>query len=260
MSTPYFLAGRLDGVTYTCSEGDEAGYPSSNLSDGDNETLWQSDTQAEGQTLVIDFGSARTCDTLIIHNHNIDIDGNGSNLLQADDNSGFSSPETIATLSGTGTPDPKAYTFTAKTYRYWRILYGSGSTLPLGANPYLGNLFLGERFEVPYHYGFGSQVEDEAYETFDKTNLEGKIISAQAYSGRTRFSLKFQNQDSDFVAGVQALLRYSRGRLYTIYFVDLNAVIWLVKSMSDFAPVSTIGPNRYDLTLPLQSLHIGLND
>src|SRR5262245_58995641 len=96
MAAPKIYYTRLSDYTITMSLSENASFPMSNLKTWYEDDQWKSSANTNGQSLSIDFGSAVSRDSLVLANTNIFLMGGaGVVLLQADDNSGFSSPTTV---------------------------------------------------------------------------------------------------------------------------------------------------------------------
>lgn len=231
MPNPRFYIGELHLATYTMSETENASYPLANLKSYFSTDEWRGPNTAINQTLKIDLGSAKECDSMVIENHNFASLGADAVKLQAADDDAYSvNLETVdATLAALGSPGKVE--FAAVTKRYWRILFEKASGA-LSAAPQLGQIFLNKKLEC-ISYDFPYRAGNTEYQTFNGRNLNGQRQGHQNYAGRTVFEFKFSLQSETFKAGWRRVQSAVQGRLFPFYYWDPTDVSWYVYLAQD---------------------------
>ena len=253
MASPYFLGVDLTVPTYTWSAGVNSSFPVSNLATYFEADLSKSNATTADQYITIDFGSAVACDTLIAVGHNLGSISADTVLLEADDNSGFTTPETIvASITVATATTPIKETFASKTYRYWRIKFDAAG--PLLTAPQFGNIFLGTRltFDTTYEWDFSKAVPE--YSTAETVSLNGDIRMSQSYAGRKKWDLLFRLQSNTFATSWDTFIGTVRGKLRPFYFVDVDGTsINYVHLDSDYTDLKRFRYNQNNIRIPLKS-------
>lgn len=245
MSNPRFYIGQLDQATFTMTEAENDAYPLSNLKSHFPAYLWRSSTMAANQSLVIDFGSAKACDFVIVEGHNFADLGADAVKLQAADDDGFS--VNLVTISDAlaGLSSPGKIEFTEQSKRYWRILFEKAAG-DLSTFPELGQAFINKKFEVTQGYNWGYRGGNTEYQTAIKPSLSGIELTYQAHDGHILFEFRFSLQDDDFKTKWVALHNAARGRLYPFYFYDIDDQDWYVCLTEDYNPVRTVKKSNHE--------------
>jgi len=219
-------------------------FPITNLLNYLTEERWISSTTSANQSVIIDFGVAKSCNTLIIQNHNFDaVVNTGSIFLQAADNATFSSGLTdVATISP---PDNGIYlsSFITTSKRYWRLFFNA----VLNDCPYLGNLFLDNTLDFSGTYTWNYKNDDPTYDTVENISLNGAIRTSQNYKARLRSSFNFAMQTNQFKQQFLTFLTVIRNKLYPFYFINTDNVIRYVVLESDFNPIDVMRYNSNDI-------------
>lgn len=241
MSNPRFYPGELASNVYTMSLTENPTYPLSNLSTYIPTDQWSSSAATNGQTLKSDSGSAKAMDTIILHNHNLNLMPAVSLQVDAADDPAFPNPvNVVADLSATLTGNIDKVEFAAVTKRYRRILFtNTGSVIPA-----IGQLFLSSTFDVGQPYDAPFEGGNDEYETAQKTSLSGVDRASQNFGGKTIFKIAFSLGGVTFKTNWIAFHNKVRGRFCPFYFADVDDAIRLVKFTQDYNPAETI---RYQL-------------
>ena len=259
MSNPIFYPGRLAGVAFTGSEAADASYPLTNLSTYDPDDKWQSNTTAANQTLNIDLGSAKTVDFVAFENHNFDAIADLSIKLQYDsaDNPAFSSPADAYTMSGHGNGRLIA-AVSSVSKRYWRIMFAS--TGALSAKPYLGNLFIGEKFAPAYTFVFPYSAKNERFTTARARSISGKLRTAYSFGGILTWKIRFDMMDNTWLAAWLKFHQAVKGAACPFYYTDQDGATWYVALSNDSNDAESI---RYQLNsgsdLTMESFNVDQN-
>lgn len=241
MSNPRFYAGELASNVYTMSLAESPTYPLSNLSTYIPTDEWSSSANTNAQTLSIDLGSAKAIDTIILHNHNLNLMTTVKLQVDAAGNPAFSSPvDVVANLVTGATAGIFKTEFGATTKRYWRILFTDTNAVI----PAIGQLFLSSKFDVGQPYDAPFEGGNDEYETAQKTSLSGVDRASQNFGGKTIFKISFSLGGVTFKLAWIAFHNKVRGRLCPFYFADVEDSIYLVKFTQDYNPAETI---RYQL-------------
>ena len=146
-----FMAHGIDNATLTLDAGTaHASYPLDNLL---SRVIGKQFRTANGSATTIqiefDFGANRTCDSIIVANTNYDVDEGGTLFVGAADNGADYDVELLdAYTFSTGNVWSFYTTFTETTKRYWRLTLTSFAA---NAADYIGQIFLGMRYETPYN-------------------------------------------------------------------------------------------------------------
>ncbi|TAK57867.1 MAG: hypothetical protein EPO24_09370 [Bacteroidetes bacterium] len=239
MANPKFYFQDLTDVVFTSSVGDDASYPATNLNDYLTAPYWKSANNNASQYLSIDFGATGSGrKSICLSNHNLNgIMSSGTIKLQASSSSDFTTGVDDVDADLVVNSDPFIQEFTENTKRYWRILFNGN----LSAIPYIGNLFIGNILDFGYGYEFPYRAADKAYETTERTSLDGTLRATQPYAGRIEFELNWKLLNDTFKTNWQAFHAVVRGRLRPFYFVDVDGTsIYYVKLSDDRNPLDTI--------------------
>lgn len=242
MSNPILLGADLSIPTYSWSAGENTSYPLSNLKTYFPDQVSKSNATTDGQSFVIDFGSAKACDAIILEGFNANVMSTASvNMaLQADDNSGFTSPENIINAGAWNIDQDivaQYQAFTSRTYRYWRITFNKGSALP--AAPQIGNIFLGTKlqFETTQEWGYYTNVPDYTDGSSESRALDGRSRVSEIFAGIAKHKISFSQsnlQSNTFLASYLTFLRTAKKKPF--YYIDNNGSIYLVKWQKGFNP------------------------
>ncbi len=196
-------------------------------------------TGVSSESVTIDFGSAVEIDRLVLQGHNLT---NGSTItLKADDNSGFTSPESVSITwrSGVIITD-----FTGMTYRYWKLeIADSGNS---DGYLELGMFLLGKTEEFNAYLPRG----------WERTRLDPAKISVAAsgkkfrttYNRSWRFSITFTDTNplnsDDYSLALDLLDSVGAGGPVLVCLKQDSEIydytIWA--EMSSFSPLKVIVP------------------
>jgi hypothetical protein len=243
MSAPAFYYCRLADYTLTMSLTEDTSYPLANLKDYFADSLWKSSASTAGQTLVVDFGAARSCNYIVLDNTNI---GSWTTVvLEAADDSGFTTnvATPISNIVGAGTAayntTAGAYEFSAVSRRYWRLRFAT-----IGAIPQIGSLYLGTRltFETEQEWGF--RLDAPTFQTVEAIALDGRIRNSQSIKGRRVHELTFRYHSDTFRSAYETFLATVRGKLFPFYVKDHSTNLRLMHLDADYAP-----PERFRYNL-----------
>lgn len=233
MANVKFIHQALEGKTLTMDASENPTYPMSNLKDRNPLTLWKGPGTAQNQWLTIDFGAIRTCDTIIVGNHNfttlaVNV---GIDLRASTDNFSSSNVEIVHDLTAANGTSETEFASTA-LYRYWRIKFSS--TVALGAIPQIGNLFLGARADLSLPYNRGLK-HGESYQTsFSRAIDTTPYMSQNTNDGLETWNFNWSNLGNTDKNSFLTLYNSVRGRLYPFYFIDTDGTtIRLVILKSD---------------------------
>jgi hypothetical protein len=111
----------------------DASYPAANAGVGWPAQSFRFNAAAANDTLVADFASAKQPTLVSVHGHNLD-SGVTSIQVQSDDNSGFTSPVTEATITSPASPTFYTTITSPTSHRYWRLRFvgTNGSPIEIG--------------------------------------------------------------------------------------------------------------------------------
>lgn len=202
----------------------DSNFPLVNLQSYYPDQVWKS-ASTGAQSIVIDFGSARACDYIVIDNFSF---GNADSvILEAANDSGFSSGLVTPIPGGTifaGTDTiPNYFSFSSQTKRFWRLRLTIASP-PLANAPYIGNWFLGAKLDWGYPYEYPYKNAARKFATKEGTALDGRLRMAQTYSGRRTWAFDMMNIPDTTKNLFVTMYGVIRGRLRPFYFVDVDAV------------------------------------
>jgi hypothetical protein len=254
MADPKFYIGDLAGVTSdTASGGEQSGYPVINLKNYFSDNLWKSNSTANNQTLIRDFGTARAINAIVLHGHNF----SGMTVLleyDTNDSSGFENPVTALSMSAVG-PNPYINTFTSHTKRYWRLKFTSTG----GSYPQIGNYFLETEFDFGL-YAYPWADYNEEFRTSEGEALSGRKRTAQSILGRLRHEIIFKLVDSTVRTNFQRFIQKVRGKGCPFYYVNPSAAISYMKFTIDYVPIIGNKGAVYDtVALPMESVDVNQN-
>jgi hypothetical protein len=136
MSLIYLTSNEVTSASATGGDTEDTLFPASNLGSGDPAEMFRFNAAGTDDFRYVDLGTSTSCNFASVHFHNID-SGVTAVQIQSDDNSGFSSPNTRATMT---VRKPAFYaTWGAASERYWRIRFVGTNATPI----YIGEWWLG---------------------------------------------------------------------------------------------------------------------
>jgi hypothetical protein len=246
MANPVAYGVKLEDYTLGATS-TNASYPLANLQTYFAADKWQANNTS-ATNLVIDFGAARSCDYIIIENHNLNtanISG-GENVvaLEAADDSGFTTNKVTVLDDVRSSSSPVKWTFNAVSKRYWRLAAPAAT-----AAIYVGNLYLGTAFSFgsPPEYPF--RLGDPQYATSEAVALNGAIRMSQPFLARYYYDFKFRLQSDTVKTNLITFLQTVRGKLRPFYFLNPidGTTLWYVHLDSDFNPADVINYGLNDI-------------
>jgi hypothetical protein len=253
MSLPKILNIDLSSITFDSSANEDDNYPLTNLMDYNSNSRWRSVSVAP-QVLYMTFSTDTLCDTIVLENHNLYTAGTSVILQTADDASFTTNVQDIVTFSPTSN-DVLWTDFTAVSKRYWRIYY----PYTLNYLPYIGNIFIGKRFEFPYTQTWSYKADNREFVTKESIGLDGVIRTSQMYDGRTRYELSWKYVRDDVKTDWIKFIKSIRGKFLPFYFRDhIDEVNYMLLD-SDYTPMMAEKYNLNDLqTLVMKKQFVAL--
>jgi hypothetical protein len=256
MSNPIFIGQDLDLYTVTATS-EQTAYPANNIKTGFAADVWKSDSLSQTQSYIVDLGSAKTIDSAVFENHNLDELGIGA------------SDEIYISLSLNGTDytvnytwsnagpsaDPVCVSWAPTSCRYIKLHFlNSGA---LSAKPQIGNLVYGLKLDFGKAADFNYPVSPRSFETALSKSLSGVVRTSQAYKDRFLPKLSFRGEKGGLTDTVAAswntFFALMRGRMKPFYFIDEDAVIWYVHMDLDINPITKYRVNMNGLEIPLMT-------
>jgi hypothetical protein len=243
----YLSRNELATSTGLSSSTEDASFPRDFIKDSVAGNPFKWTEFSGGIHFEIDFGAARSNDTLAIINHNFPSDT--TFLLKAD----ASTPPTTVRA----TPIWKEFNlwigFVAASFRYWRLEI----TLGAGAdNAEIGEMYLGTRVELTSRRSFGFDTgvihRKESHET-----IRGCKHNFSLYD-RGFFSVLFRKIRDPMIAELDALERAVNGSREPFIWIP-NTVLtdaFMVRKMGDHREL-TVAMNEWDVDLDLEEESTG---
>jgi len=141
-----FYAQSIDTATLTYSSVAETGYPLANMQDRNkNSTFYDNVAGAMNENLVIDLGSARACNYLILGNYLAVTMGTITLTIQCNSSNSWPGIEAKAATSILAMSMTNSLlTFNSQNYRYWRLVFTSSTDVLIGVS----TLFLGTYYTL----------------------------------------------------------------------------------------------------------------
>jgi len=189
-------------------------------------------------SLILDFGSAHACDTLIIENHNLNSCLAGIYPIRVDaaDDSAFTSGFVTVLSDITTLDDGKvSYTFSSVSKRYWRIYY-NGYCLEY---PRIGNIYLDKAFQFPNTMEWNYKSQNPFYNTYEKVALDGSYLTAQSYDSRNVYEFAFSLQTNTFRTSFISLLAGLSNKPF--YYIDVDNTAHYVRNDNNYTPIDVAG-------------------
>ncbi len=222
MGNPKFIGCDLSGVAFTFSDGADSAFPVANL-----KSYFASDVAKMAavsnthKTIVIDLGSARPCNVIVMDSHNLSIlsEMGESITLEYNANDDNVWSDAVATFAAIDSYANQIVwsEFALVTKRYWRIKIATAR--PVGPL-YFGNIFIGNSLQFEHSYDWGYAVANKSYETSKTMALDGRLRSSQAFGGRKMYDLVFSTQSDTTAAAIRAFIETVCGDLRPFYFID----------------------------------------
>jgi hypothetical protein len=254
---PRIYVGTLDEATFTMSATENASFPLANLSTYFATDLWKSSAATNGQTLKIDFGSARPRNFCIIEGHNFS--GMTTVLLQAADDSAYSVNLTtvVTSLVGSANSPLKFEWATAVSKRYWRVLFTDCNSL----TPQLGQIFIDQKVDFTQSFDFGFRPKNEDFESVvTKTALSGLVRSAKTFSGRLKFEMGWNNVNNTTLELLRWWMQKVQGGFAPFWYYDELDYPFYVRCGKNFNPATI---NAYKVnsiaTIQMETVSVGQN-
>lgn len=232
---------------YIFSGSAQTAYPTNNLHTYDASQVWKS-TTATSQSLVIDFGQAKSCNCIVIHNHNM-AECNDLIYLEAADDAAFTTNLFSWALLGWAS-DIFYDSFVATSRRYWRIRYSGTSTNP----PFIGNIFLDTLFELPFSYSYGYKKNNWEFNTNIGTNIGGSYLTAQGVPGHTINEFDFRFVKDTKVTEFIQFVNKVKGNLIPFYFIGSDNFINYYFIGQDYSPSDLLRYNLSKIPLKMRSV------
>jgi len=248
MANPKFLACDLSVPTYSWSAGTNASYPVSNLKNYFPDIKSRSNANTDAQRLIIDMGSAVSCNAAALHGHNFASLGLSDSevLLQVNTNDDADWSDAVTVSEITVSPDPIFDSFAATDpKRYWSLYFVKGSAL--GAAPEIGNIFLGTTldFEKPQQYGFHTNLPVSV--TSKSRSLDGRLRTAQTFGAIRKHRASFKLLTDSFVSSFRTFLALVGNDGLPFYYIDKDSNVYLVNLTKSANPYSVTMYNQNDI-------------
>jgi len=227
MSAPKFYATKLIDYGISSSIAADADAPLENLYNYYPDEIWRSSAATNGQTLTIDFLTAKAVDFIALQGQNWD----GTVVLEADSNEDFSTAtEVIANL--VGNTSPCVIEFATVTKRYWRLRFADCNSVI----PELGQIFLDTLFDFVFPYEFPFKDGNEEYETSMVVALDGRIRTSQPYDARKVWEIDVVHLNDTIRENFRTFFTKIRGKATPFYFANLDGSLAYVHCFLDVDP------------------------
>ena len=234
MADIIFYWDQISDATITASYGDIT-----NLKDRNPNHKWTSTSLTNQQSVTIDFGSEKSCDSVLLDGINFGDtydDGPQTQTVLIESSSNGSDWDSRGTLSNVSTK--QALSFSSVSERYWRI-YIAVNTGSFLTYPTIGNIFLGTKItmtNIPYN---ASHEYGKQYLTTKSRSLNGTWYSSQMFAGAAKWFIKFANFSDAIRTNLLTLFSGVRGNFYPFYFSDSDSTLNLVILNSDLNTIET---------------------
>lgn len=232
---PKFLYdNRLDDGTPAAST-TAAGFDVLNLRDWRPYTWWKPSSLPA--TVTVDCGSAQSADYAALYGHDCATQGNTVEIRGSTDN--FSASDVLVATSTPSTDDPLVITFSAVSYRYWRIKLTGGSA------PSIAVASIGVALTMPRRLEMGfdptrREVRGQLNSSEDGHPL-GRVIHFEAWEQELAFTqIEWTWLRSTWVPAWKAHLR-GTPFLFAWDASDHPTETWLVQSGQAYDTPSVLG-------------------
>lgn len=153
----------LQDATLTYDGTEDTGYPVTNLQDMNKNTYFKDTVTMGGNELVIDFGSARTCDYVALINYTAKASGAPNtpslSVYYSDDNSTYTASTLTAADISASTATDYVGSFTSGSHRYWKLkIYDCD--LAGDVDVEIPVVLLGSLFEPASNPSMGVEIEN----------------------------------------------------------------------------------------------------
>lgn len=191
---------QYSGVTFAPSS-QQTNLPASNVANEFRKRVWRTGSATAAEYLVMDLGSAKAVSSLILLDHTLTA-GDTSIKIQGNSSDSWGAPafeQTLTWAAGT-----IAATFSAQTYRYWRLIFTKSAA---NQTRDIGVVFLGPRYELeepPDYSGYD--------ETLNDNSKKIKSIGGQTYTDLLdqygELKLAFSDVRQDMAANLKTFVDY----------------------------------------------------
>lgn len=258
MADVIFLHKNLDTTSYssivlTASQAMATGFPLTNLQDGYKQTVAKSNTTAQNQTFNFDLGAAFACNSIGIINHNFTAVGATAIILQTNtnDDADFTDAEERAPDLTVADTAVSYFPFASATKRYWRIFFSKGSAL--SAAPYMGEIYLGTRFDHTYKYKIGAGTKT-GYQVVNQRTWDGADSAIQKYATvRRAWQLSFQILGTTYKTNFDTWFQSVKGS-YRPFLMSLDAATtwYLVRVLQNEIEYKEVSADFWETTLDFE--------
>lgn len=248
MGNPQILFTDLSAITPTISgiETDSSN-PVTNLTNYEPNISWGASEYAKNFSVIINYGSSHSCNSVLIDNIATYFSGAGTILVEAANNAAFSyqyvslGSLTSGNMIQTNMFDMYYKKFPVSTSRmYWKFTISADANGYDQGNPSIGQIFLNDMLEFNTTYDNGYKTENKEYLTSEEVSLDGTIRTTQTYAGRRINEIKFRLQNDTFKTNFRTFYQTVRGKLYPFYFIDTDGTtIRYVHFADDYIPLVT---------------------
>ncbi|MGD0591033.1 MAG: hypothetical protein ABSA44_09580 [Bacteroidota bacterium] len=228
MSNPIFVFEGVRAATLTASEGSATGFPTTQLQDDRYDTLWESGSNAQNQTLLAHFTIAKNIDNAFIANHNIANLGLTSLKINV-------SPDGVAwTTKATLTsfPDPLYAPFGTTLYAYAQLVFVKSSSL--STIPQIGLLYIGARADMPLY--LNSPERGLQADAIVAESMSGLRYGSSLHPDRETWKINSKSLIAAQLYDWARLVRTVNGMQYPFWFCDMDGNWHFVRFKKDYLP------------------------
>ncbi len=250
MANPIILGVDLSVPTFNWKtsagvDNNNSSFPTSNLKNGYPDIVSKSNSTDAGQYLLIDFGSAVSCNALALDGINFSGIADINVKLQTNINDDTTWTDASDITEITQNNNAQLITFFVQTKRYWRILFSS--TAPLTAAPQIGNIFLGTRTEFDSTQQWDYVPQMPSHGVVQSEALDGRLRGAITAGGRYNWEMEFKLQSDTILSNWRTLLNIVKNNGIPFYFKDEDGNVWCVLFDANYNPGRAFRYNLNDI-------------
>mgnify|MGYP001583051382 CR=1 FL=1 len=214
-----------------------------NLNDRDFNTVYTPGI-ATDQVVTMDLGSARTCNSIILHNIGAFSTFNASTPIQYSSDNFVADTNTVAVFSSTySSGSDIAYaTFTSASARYWRTktTWSSGQEI--------GNMFPGTRFQPSINYTRPVDWEPQMNNIL-VTAYSGRTFAKRQEPFRWRRKCIWRGLTSTDATNFRAFIEAIEVNIKAFYFIDPVEALHYYVRLASTPKFTRISYSVYDIEI-----------
>lgn len=252
-SIKLYTTGNMDAAKVHAVTSEATGYPAENAIDNNLDTYWKATTTASTQRLDLDLGEAKTIDSVVLFFKNYTtVTGAIIGLYRSSDGSAWTGIKNLATPNDATTPI-RIDTFTAISYRYWRLNIGAGASEVIK----LAGVWWGSYYNIAQGNMLPQEDEDQFYNRISRLPGGRLAVAGINRNHVENFSRRYLVKAGTPYNNLLNAFRDSRGIRHLLAMNEdaAQSDARIVRFADDILPRPTVGYNGlYEIEIGLRGV------